>query len=66
MLKIMLLSDHSVRVMLAAILPLNPRYRLSKTQHLNIFVSLLQKATKNNYNVRSMLIQVLSFVALKY
>lgn len=52
--KIMLVSDHYVRVMLAEILFLNPRYHPNdsespklKTQHFNIIVLLL-KATNNN------------------
>ena len=44
--KIMLVSDHYARVMLAEISPLNPRYHPNespklKTQHFNIFVLLL-------------------------
>ena len=50
--KIMLVSDHYVRVMLAEISSLNPRYHPNespklKTQHFNIIVLLL-KATNNN------------------
>ena len=50
--KIMLVSDHYARVMLAKISPMNPRYHPNespklKTQHFNSFVLLL-KATKNN------------------
>ena len=50
--KIMLVSDHYARVMLAEISPMNPRYHPNesskiKTQHFNCFVLLL-KATNNN------------------
>ena len=50
--KIMLVSDHYARVMLAEISPMNPRYHPNespelKTQQFNIFVLLL-KATNNN------------------
>ena len=50
--KIMLVSDHCARVMLAEISPLTPRYHpnespMLKTQHFNGFVLLL-KANNNN------------------
>ena len=50
--KIMLVSDHYARVMLAEISPMNPRYHPNespklKMQHFNSFVSLF-KVTNNN------------------